>query len=347
MKNEAFFAYSKIIALLNSSVEKLGNGEIFALEKSIVGSDLRYADIRIYTDTISKGSKRFVVMENDFTFDIMRVECNCNLKKMYELLKPEQNPGLDHARDIVLRLLNVYLDSSWMKAKSISNCIDAKMFDDKVISYSWLQRKTSAISLFKNCGNPLELLRFTVAELVKSGGLAEVDGFKYKTNAKLYRITIARDSDDVPTIIEVDSPLTAIEQKKKNQLAYIAEIVIPKLTRPDSIPLEITDDIVLTFDDIREYLTSISNEVARYGVTLDKSNYVIARTMDNFSLKDFYRDIDKAVEEKQKGYRGKKRSTPAPAPAATAEPTQDQPATPPAKSTADWLNAQSANGWKE
>ena len=152
-----------------------------------------------------------------------------------------------------------------------------------------------------------------------------------------------------------------IAKAKSRQMSDLAEAIEP-LDQDSEISLPIDETIVVTYLDIRRYLNTVSKSHKRYAVFLNEDKFTVIRVTDNLDLRSIYGD--ESME---------------PTPAATtkkpAKPTippkmafsidecelpkeslvkikastsnKDQPVNPPAKSTADWLNAQAANGWKE
>jgi len=293
--------FNKQMGKIAELCKKLNEDETFVIESQ--ETILTFDIIKDYLDTQSRLNKRFVVFNYPDKFVVMRIVDNSDIKAMYKFMALESeseglienNDSQQHCKKLI-ELNDRYLGSSFVKVKNIDPKITKPMFIDGVITYGWLQRSTSAAPLFKNTGNATKTLKDTLWAMVENGTAQVIDGKKYGTMGKLYKINGALDrvltkKQDIKT-----TPRGMLELEKQNQLAYVTQ-ELEKLYKPfcDPIELPIKDDIIVTYLDIRHHLDNLSQGEKRYTVDEDKEEkcFRIARQLDNSDLSIFYKKDDK------------------------------------------------------
>lgn len=88
-------------------------------------------------------------------------------------------------------------------------------------------------------------------------------------------------------------------QAKSQQMTELKSAILP-LEENQTIHLPIDESIVLTLEDIKMYLNSVSKSIKRYAVFFRGDKFSVIRLADNLDLRSVYEDDDKPKTKKAK-----------------------------------------------
>jgi len=171
--------------------------ELLAENESIVAPKddsmlLTGKDIKSYLTMNSKNTKRFVLVETESTYEIVRMIDNTNNDAFYSKLNPQPVETTDNETKVRI-LIDKYLVKDYASMANIDTRLTSKMKNDRVITYSYLQRNTASVSSFKRTTlGATGTLRKIIEKLIKEGTLVvlmRADTLRnYDTGAECYKI---------------------------------------------------------------------------------------------------------------------------------------------------------------
>lgn len=194
MSIEKITNYSLQIAMLKTNMNDLEENKSFVIPKDWPGLVLTFNSIKLYLTSISKKELKFVVTENPEQFIIFRLTDNASCEEAYRQSSPvnEVSPSIDmdNQVDYIRRLLNRYQESTQAKANKMSSNITHAMFSDCVIPYSYIQRNTSTVSMFKkDVKGSTNALKAVISHMVGANDIEKVEKpDMYGTHAALFKI---------------------------------------------------------------------------------------------------------------------------------------------------------------
>lgn len=146
---------------------------------------LTYNDIKEYLSELSKQDKRYIVIENPFSFIVNRLADNASVKRNYEIVSNEtSNPEILGVNEI-LRICDRYNDYPIEKLTVYG--ITKELKESNLIPYSFFQRTLSATVLFRKYHKgPTVLLKTCLDKLVNTGRLDFVKS--EHTASKCYKL---------------------------------------------------------------------------------------------------------------------------------------------------------------
>lgn len=189
MSRELINLYNQQMGLLNKTIESLQETQSIELDR-FDGLILTKKDIELYLFSMSKGPKRYVMIYDTASITVIRMVDHVDVSQVYKLITPDDGIPMRGPKEFLCGQLNKYLMSDWVQTRKVCKLINAKMFADKVIPYSWMQRNTSSAPIFKRMGRPTEVLQKTIGDLIEEGILLYIDTNIYNTGAKLYKINM-------------------------------------------------------------------------------------------------------------------------------------------------------------
>lgn len=152
-------------------------------------------DIRTFLNANSRSSKRYVLAETEFTYEIIRMMDNSNNELFYLQLALKENPNPVTITNLerVTNMLDIYVGKSYKQLGNSDRKISEKMKLDNVITYAYLQRTTATTASFKNSKiGATKTLRNIIYELIKSKKLRQFtrdeSREKYGSYADMYEI---------------------------------------------------------------------------------------------------------------------------------------------------------------
>lgn len=193
MSMEKLKAYNEQLKYLNLMVCPLNETEELILPKdeSIV---VTVKDIRDYLEQLSRGIRKYVVIETQQSFTVVRLVDNASTKAVYKMFdddKKDDIPQDDITQRVehLQRIVKRYFESDLDKLINMSSIISQTMVDDKVIPYSYLQRCTSTLPLFKRYrSGATNALKTALLKMCDDGLLIAEKATKYGSLAQVFKV---------------------------------------------------------------------------------------------------------------------------------------------------------------